>query len=80
MIENAEFFKAVSRHIVKKFICQNFLRRKVGNGLETFVKALIEFKNIVTEIFFYEVNDIFIGDVRAIFESVVGNEKAVSNI
>ena len=63
-VENAEPFRAVSRHVMQQLVEQNFLRRGVGDCAKRLVEALIELKQIVAELCGDELQDIFVGDAR----------------
>ena len=65
---------------MQNFIRQNFLRSKIFYCLKTFVKTLIEFKNIVAELVFNEVENFFISDARTNFKSIFSNKKSIRNI
>ena len=79
-VENTETFHAVSRKVVEEFIYQKFLRRRAGDCPERFIKALIQFKNIVAKIIFKEREKFFVGNDGKGFECFFRDKKSVGEI
>ena len=65
---------------MQEFICQNLLWSEIFYCVKTFVKTLIEFKNIVAELVFNEVGNFFISNARANFKSLFSNKKTFRKI